>query len=107
MNMRTAVTDLKQWSNKLTNQHSDTTTVCVSVCVCTCAGREAVGQRQHHVGGGRIQSVGVVGLRGGAEAGGEGGSGQQLLALGGQRGVPGEGAPYRRDGGGRRGRLSS
>lgn len=105
--MRTAVTDLKQWSNKLTNQHSDTTTVCVSVCVCTCAGREAVGQGQHHVGGGRIQSVGVVGLRGGAEAGGEGGSGQQLLALGGQRGVPGEGAPYRRDGGGRRGRLSS
>lgn len=107
MNMRTAVTELKQWSNKLTNQHSDTTTVCVSVCVCTCAGREAVGQRQHHVGGGCIQSVGVVGLGGGAEAGGEGGSGQQLLALGGQRGVPGEGAPYRRDGGGRRGRLSS
>lgn len=71
------------------------------MCVCTCAGREAVGQRQHHVGGGCIQSVGVVGLRGGAEAGGEGGSGQQLLALGGQRGVPGEGAPYRRDGGGR------
>lgn len=45
--------------------------------------------------GGGVQSVGVVGLRGRAEAGGEGGSGQQLLALGGQRGVPGQGAPYR------------
>lgn len=64
------------------------------------------------MGGGGVQSVGVVGLRGGAEAGGEGGSGQQLLALGGQRGVPGQGAPYRaRRGsgkkGGRKGRLSS
>lgn len=45
--------------------------------------------------GGGVQSVGVISLRGGAEAGGEGGSGQQLLALGGQRGVPGQGAPYR------------
>lgn len=47
------------------------------------------------MGGRCIQSVGVVSLRGGAEAGGEGGSGVQLLALGGQRGVPGQGAPYR------------
>ena len=53
------------------------------------------------MGGRSIQSVGVVGLRGGAEAGGEGGSGEQLLAVGGQGGVPGQGAPYRaRQGGG-------
>lgn len=51
--------------------------------------------------GGGVQSVGVIGLRGGAEAGGEGGSGWQLLTLGGQRGVPGQGAPYKvRQGGG-------
>ena len=76
--------------------------------MCTCAGTEAVGERQHHMGGGCVQSVGVVGLRGGAEAGGEGGSGQRLLALGGQRGVPGQGAPYRgRTTGGGGGGLSS
>lgn len=63
------------------------------------------------MGGGGVQGVGVIGLRGGAEAGGEGGSGQLLLALGGQRGVPGQGAPYRaRQGGaggagGRRGEV--
>lgn len=62
---------------------------------CTCAGGEAVGQWQHHVGGRSIQTVGVVGVGGGAEAGGEGSSGQELLALGGQGGVPGQGAPYR------------
>lgn len=65
------------------------------VCVYTCVGAEAVGERQRHVSGGGVQSVGVVGLGGGADAGGEGGSGEQLLALGGQRGVPGQGAPYR------------
>lgn len=59
--------------------------------MCTCT----VGQWQHHVGGVGIQSVGVISLGGGAEAGGEGGSGQQLLAVGGQRGVAGQGAPYR------------
>ena len=47
------------------------------------------------MGRGCVQGVGVVGLRGGAEAGGEGGSGELLLAGGGQRGVPGQGAPYR------------
>lgn len=47
------------------------------------------------MGGRGVQCVGVVGLGGGAEAGGKGGSGQQLLTMGGQGGVPGEGAPCR------------
>lgn len=58
------------------------------------------------MGGVGIQSVGVISLGGGAEAGGEGGSGQQLLAVGRQRGVAGQGAPYRGEtgrGGGRGG----
>lgn len=78
------------------------TRVCV-LRVYTCAGREAIGQWQHHMRGGGVQSVGVIGLGGGAEAGGEGGSGEQLLALGGQRSVPGQGAPYRARRGGTRG----
>lgn len=64
----------------------------------TWVGAQTVGMWEDQMWVSGIQSVGVISLRGPApaqtQAGTEGGPGEQLLPMGGQRGVSWQGAPY-------------